>query len=108
MNAFTQTLLFIQTLLDSSFLLLLSYAPSCRVLQEIMSFVDPELAFTHEVGQLRGPLEPFVKAHRKMVHEAARGPNKPDSSVDWRKKRKEAHEQAAIAIGVYQVEELVL
>ena len=43
-----------------------------------------------------------------MVHEAAYGPEKPDPNVDWRKKRKQAHEQAAIAVGVYQVEELII
>lgn len=73
-----------------------------------MSYIEPEAAFMDDLEQLRGPLEPFVKAHKKMVHEAAHGPEKPDPNVDWRKKRKQAHEQAAIAVGVYQVEELII
>ncbi|KAI0347456.1 hypothetical protein BDW22DRAFT_1351894 [Trametopsis cervina] len=99
---------FVQTILDSSFLSLLSYPPSFAILREILSYVEPEVTFTDDLDQLRGPLEPFVKAHNQMLRLAAHGPEKPDLSVDWRKKRKEAHEQATIAVGVYQVEELIL
>ena len=87
---------------------LLSYPPSHKILRQILSYLEPELAFVDDAEHLRGPLEPFVKAHAKMVHEAAHGPDRPDPDVDWRRRRKEAHEQAAIAIGVYQVEELIL
>ncbi|KAI0689236.1 hypothetical protein BC835DRAFT_264850 [Cytidiella melzeri] len=102
-----QILSFVQTILDSSFLSLLSYPPSYDILRRIFSYIEPEATFTDDLELLRGPLEPFVNAHSKMVHEAAHGPEKPDLTGDWRKKRKEAHEQAAIAVGVYQVEELV-
>jgi hypothetical protein len=101
-------LYFIQTILDSSFLSLLSYPPSFDVLRRISTCIEPETSFSDDLEQLRGPLEPFVKAHVKMVHEAAHGPEKPDLSVDWRKTRKEIHERAAMAVGVYQLEELVL
>lgn len=42
--------------------------------------------------------------------EAAQGGVKKDSAQqgDWRRKRKMLHEQAGLAIGLYQVEELVL
>lgn len=49
-----------------------------------------------------------MRAHAKAVHEAAHGVQKPDLKVDWRKRRKDAHEQAGMAVGVYQIEELVL
>lgn len=104
----SQVLAFLQTLLDSSFLKLLTYPPSHSVLRDILSDLEPELAFTDEIEQLRGPLEPFVRAHAKAVHEAAHGAQKPDLKVDWRRRRKEAHEQAGMAVGVYQIEELVL
>lgn len=99
---------FLQTLLDSSFLTFLTYLPSHGILRDIFSHLEPELSFTDDVEQLRGPLEPFVRAHAKAVHEAAHGVQKPDLKVDWRKRRKEAHEQAGITVGVYQIEELVL
>lgn len=47
-----------------------------------------------------------------MVHEAAHGPEKPEvganGGADWRKKRREVQERVGAAVGVYQVEELVL
>ena len=58
---------------------------------------------------LCGPLEPFARAaaaRAKAQSEAKEG--KGDSGKDWRRKRKLAHEQAGIAVGLYQVEELVL
>ena len=95
-------------MLDSSFLTFLTYSPSHGILRDIFTHLEPELAFTDDVEQLRGPLEPFVRAHAKAVHEAAHGAQKPDHKVDWRKRRKEAHEQAGIAVGVYQIDELLL
>lgn len=97
-----------QALLDSSFLIFLTYPPSHRVLRDIFSHLEPELTFTDDMEQLRGPLEPFVRAHAKAVHEAANGVQKPDLKVDWRRRRKVAHEQANMALGVYQIEELLL
>ena len=105
---FWQVLTFLQTLLDSSFLTFLTYPPSHPILRDIFSHLEPELDFTDDVEQLRGPLEPFVRAHAKAVHEAAHGVQKPDLKVDWRKRRKEAHEQAGMTVGAYQIEELVL
>ncbi|KIP07738.1 hypothetical protein PHLGIDRAFT_127500 [Phlebiopsis gigantea 11061_1 CR5-6] len=103
-----KVLVFLQTLLDSSFLTFLTYLPSHAILRDILSHLEPELSFTDDVELLRGPLEPFVRAHTKTVHEAAHGAQKPDLKVDWRRRRKEAHEQAGMAVGVYQIEELLL
>lgn len=103
-----QVLAFLQTLLDSSFLTFLTYPPSHDILRDIFAHLEPELTFIDDVEQLRGPLEPFVWAHTKAVHEAAHGAQKPDLKVDWRRRRKKAHEQAGMAVGVYQIEEIVL
>lgn len=107
-----QILLFTQTLLDASFLTLLTHAPSHATLHTLLSLLQPETELTDALDQLRGPLEPFAKAHRKMVYEAAHGPEKPEASgnggADWRKKRREVQERVGAAVGVYQVEELVL
>lgn len=103
-----QVLGFLQTLLDSSFLTFLTYPPSHGILRDIFSDLEPELTFTDDVEQLRGPLESFVREHAKAVHEAAHGAQKPDLKVDWRRRRKEAHEQAGMAVGMYQIEELLL
>ena len=70
---FWQVLTFLQTLLDSSFLTFLTYPPPHPILRDIFSHLEPELDFTDDVEQLRGPLEPFVRAHAKAVHEAAHG-----------------------------------
>lgn len=42
----------------------------------------------------------------KTLRESVEG-NK-DSQVDWRRRRKVAHEQASVAVGLYRLEELVL
>lgn len=103
-----QILAFLKTLLDTAFLTFLAYPPSHGVLRRILAHIEPELDFIDDVDQLRGPLEPFLRAHAKAVHEATYGAQKPDLKVDWRRRRKEAHEQAGMAIGVYQLEELVI
>ena len=59
-----------------------------------------------EMEYLRGPLEPFARAQVKALKESAEG--KRDAHVDWRKRRKAAHEQAGISIGLYRLEELVI
>jgi hypothetical protein len=56
--------------------------------------------------QLRGPLEPFARAQMKTLRESIEG--KKDSQVDWRKRRKAAHEHISVAVGLYRLEELVI
>lgn len=56
--------------------------------------------------QLRGPLEPFARAQMKALRESVEG--KRDNQVDWRRRKKAAHQQAAVAVGLYRLEELVL
>ncbi|KAI0355300.1 hypothetical protein OH77DRAFT_316034 [Trametes cingulata] len=105
-----KVLAFLQTLLDASFLALLAHAPAHRLLRTLAAHIEPALALTGTLEHLCGPLEPFARAAAKARAEGSGSGGKAaaDSGRDWRRKRKMAHEQAAIAVGLYQVEELVL
>ncbi|EIW61588.1 uncharacterized protein TRAVEDRAFT_69910 [Trametes versicolor FP-101664 SS1] len=106
-----KVLAFLQPLLDASFLALLAYAPAHRLLRTLAAHLEPTLALTSALEHLAGPLEPFARAAAKAQARAAESKDvasKGDSGRDWRRKRKAAHEQAAVAVGLYQVEELVL
>ncbi|KAH0588051.1 hypothetical protein H2248_006781 [Termitomyces sp. 'cryptogamus'] len=98
---------FLQTLLDASFLTLLQHPPAHAVLRRIQAQIEPEIVFTDDMEQLRGPLEMFAKAHMKAVREAGQDKSKKPLG-DWRQRRKEAHERAGLSIGLYQLEQLVL
>ena len=104
----TQILTFTQSLLDASLLTLLTHAPAQGLLRAALAHIEPELAFMDDALQLRGVLQPFVQAHARAVRERAQGPPKVEQGGDWRRRRKAAHEQAAVSVGVYQIEELVL
>jgi len=97
---------FLQTLLDASFLALLQHPPAHDILRRISSDLEPELIRIDDMEQLRGPLEPFARAQMKALRESAEG--KRDNQVDWRKRRKAAHEQTSAAVGLYRLEDLVL
>ncbi len=82
-----------------------------RLLRALAAHLEPTLALTSALEHLAGPLEPFARAAAKAQARAAENKDaapKGDSGRDWRRKRKAAHEQAAVAVGLYQVEELVL
>ncbi|KAF7965939.1 hypothetical protein HWV62_40764 [Athelia sp. TMB] len=98
---------FLQSILDASFLALLQHPPAHTILQRICSDLEPEISRVHEMEQLRGPLEPFARAQMKALRESAEG-KKDSSQVDWRKKRRAAHEQAGMNVGLYRLEELAL
>ncbi|KAJ6546982.1 hypothetical protein B0H19DRAFT_953737 [Mycena capillaripes] len=101
-----KVLSFIQTVLDASFLALLQHTPAYRVLQKVLSRIEPEIQLTEQVDMLRGPLEVFARAQAKAVQDAKEG--RKDLG-DWRQRRRLAHERSAMAVGgVYQLEELVL
>jgi gephyrin len=85
------------------------------VLKSLKVHIDPEIVALSQTDQLRGLVEGFAKAHEKAVKDAetgkgknGKGTEKEESKRDWRQRRKEAHEQIAMAIGVYQLEELTL
>ena len=56
------TLAFLQTLLDASFLALLAHAPAHKLLRALAAHVQPALAQTSELELLCAPLEPFARA----------------------------------------------
>ncbi|KAL5527470.1 hypothetical protein ACEPAG_6261 [Sanghuangporus baumii] len=99
-------LTFVQAILDSSFLNLLQNPASHQFLRRISENIAQIHSSNLELQSLRGPLEPFARAQNRAIAEAANGGKKREQ-VDWRKRRKEAHEQAALSLGPYQVEELV-
>ncbi|KAF5387687.1 hypothetical protein D9615_000759 [Tricholomella constricta] len=102
-----KVLAFLQTLLDASFLTLLQYSPAHRALRSLHAQIEPEIVYIDDLEPLRGPLETFAKAHFKTVKEAGQDKRKKPLA-DWRQRRKQAHEQAGLSIGLYQLEELVL
>lgn len=106
---------FLQPVLDASFLVLLQHRPAHEVLRSLKVHIDPEIVALSQTEQLRGLVEGFAKAHEKAIKDAETGKGKngkasenEGSTRDWRHRRKEAHEQVAMAIGVYQLEELTL
>ena len=109
-----KVLAFLQPLLDASFLALLSHTPAHALLRALAAHVEPVLAATSALENLCGPLEPFARAAAKAQQQQQAKDTQQQqqanagSGRDWRRKRKMAHEQAAIAVGLYQVEELVL
>ena len=106
---------FIQAILDASFLSLLQHPPAYTILRSISDQIEPELELISEVEQLRIPFNSLLREHNKTVAERKEreqasqlgGGGKGDRS-DWRKKRKEAFQQASLAVGLYQIEEILL
>ncbi|KAI0053667.1 hypothetical protein FA95DRAFT_1481422 [Auriscalpium vulgare] len=102
---------FIRLLLDASFLTLLQYPPSHTLLRQVSTRIEPELALLEEMESLRGPLASYAKTHADAVAKAALPPEakiQQIQQVDWRQRRKAAHEQATMGIGLYQVEEITI
>lgn len=79
--------------------------PAVDLLRRISELIKPHVMVNIDLEALRGPLAPFDKARAQAVAAAKEGRRK--DGVDWRKKRRQEQEQAALALGPYQVEELV-
>lgn len=103
-----QVLAFVQALLDASFLTLLAYPPAHAVLRTLASHLQPAITLHDTLAQLSGPLQPFAAAHARAARDAAQGAPKADTRIDWRRRKRAANERAELALGLYQVEELVL
>lgn len=64
---------------------------------------------------MRIPFDSLLREHKKVVAERKEreqasqpgGGGRGDKS-DWRKRRKEAFQQASLAVGLYQIEEIYL
>lgn len=98
--------MFLQAVLDSSFVALLQHSPSHDLLRSISQKISPQLSLNQVLEQLRGPLLPYTRAHAKARADA-KGDWQEKDTEDWRKRRRNMHEQNALNIGPYQVEELV-
>lgn len=104
---------FLHALLDASFLTLLQHTPSHPLLRRIFEEqVGSQIMFNNDLEVLRGALQPFAKSHAAAITDARlgrAGGNKKtvDHQEDWRKRRRRIHEQNEMALGPYQVEELV-
>lgn len=102
---------FLETLLDASFPTLIANTTAQRLLRHLQTQLVPEVAFIEQTEQLRVPLGAFAGAHARAIREAKdskAGVKPPPDRQDWRQKRKLAQEQVGMAVGVYQLEELVL
>ncbi|KAI5123385.1 hypothetical protein M0805_006093 [Coniferiporia weirii] len=103
--ALENVLSFLQAILDSCFLTLLQSPQTHMLLQRLAANIAPHTAVNEDLETLRGPLTPFASAQVKALTEASGG--KKTGETDWRRRRKNTQEQAAINLGPYQVEELV-
>ena len=77
------------------------------MLRKVFAQIQPEISSIDQMEQLRGPLEPFAKAQAKAIKEGSEGRRK-EHQVDWRQRKKQTHDQAGLAVGLYRLEELVI
>jgi hypothetical protein len=80
------------------------------MLKRLSKRLAPALEAAETLARLHAPLAPFARAQARALRDGI----PPGKSVaafkqgDWRQRRKAKHEQAALAIGLYQLEELVI
>ncbi|KAF8592592.1 hypothetical protein K439DRAFT_1610370 [Ramaria rubella] len=96
---------FLQSMLDAHFLALLQYPPSHIIIESISRHLCEELTSIEDLDRLRGPLEAFTRA---QFQKSRLRRVEQEGGGDWRKRRKEASQAAELAIGLYQIEELVI
>jgi hypothetical protein len=80
------------------------------MLKRLSNRLMPALEDAETLAQLRAPLAPFAHAQARALRDGvpAGKPTAAPKQGDWRQRRKAKHEQAALAIGLYQLEELVI
>lgn len=78
------------------------------MLQRLCARVERQIATVELVEALRGSLEPFARVQAKAIKDGKDGGKKDGEKGDWRQRRRMAHEQAGMAVGVYRLEEIVL
>ncbi|KAH9060923.1 hypothetical protein EDB87DRAFT_1808093 [Lactarius vividus] len=98
-------LAFLRAILDATFVTLLQHTQSHPLLRRLSARLQSEIKVIDELQSLHGPLELFAKTQEKTTTEKQRPQGPLD---DWRRRRKLAHEQASMGVGLYQVEELVI
>ncbi|KAI9467106.1 hypothetical protein BJY52DRAFT_1236476 [Lactarius psammicola] len=98
-------LAFLRAILDATFVTLLHHTQSHPLLRRLSARLQSEIKTIDELQLLHGPLELFARTQEKTTSEKQR-PTGP--LEDWRRRRKLAHEQASMGVGLYRVEELVI
>ena len=96
---------FLRAILDATFVTLLQHAHSHPLLRRLSARLQSEIRTIDELQLLHGPLERFSKAQEKTTTEKQQ---RQGPLEDWRRRRKLAHEQASIGVGLYRLEELVI
>lgn len=96
--------MFLQALLDASFVALLQYQPSYDLLRRILSYIEPEITLMDMLEPLRGVLEPFVKTQMLQEQTALT----KESPAEWRKRKKQLEQQDGLSVGLYRLEELMI
>lgn len=101
----SQIVIFLQHLLDATFLSLVQFRPSHPLLTRISQLLAMHAYTIDTYSRLSSSLEPFSKAHRYSLegHQA-----KYASRNDLKRQKKVEIEQADAAIGMYRLEELNL
>jgi len=99
---------FLQSLLDASFLVLIQHPPTHKLLRNLKANIESEILGMSCTEQLRGFVEGFAKVHATTLRKAVGNVADEGSKKDRRQCRQEAREQVGMAIGIYQLEELVL
>jgi len=102
---------FTSTLLDASFVSLLQYAPSHRVLKSLRKRLQDETVYAAQMEKLRGPLEPFWRV--EVGKEMALAEGGEETRKESKKRLQESLALVGVGVGlgdvgVYKVEELVL
>ena len=98
-------LAFLRAILDATFVTLLQHTQSHPLLRRLSAHLQSEITVIDELQSLHGPLELFVKTQEKTTAEKQQ---RQGPLEDWRRRRKLAHEQASMGVGLYRVEELVI
>lgn len=93
-----QIISFLKSLLDATYLTLLSYPPSHSLLRKLAQVTQSKVDVVSEGETLRGPLEPFA---RRMREGDKRGKEKVG-------KKKREKREVEWMVGAYRMEELVL
>lgn len=103
--------MFLQSLLDVSFLALIQHTPAHSLLLKLANAVTPQVEFDVSLEKLRGPLEPFARAAAVAMQKQSKGSKHGQVSapavVDTRAARRAARDPPAV-VGLYQLEELIL
>ncbi|KAF9509604.1 hypothetical protein BS47DRAFT_1487880 [Hydnum rufescens UP504] len=107
---FESILVFLQSLLDTSFLALIQHTPAHSLLLNLANVVTPQVEFHVNLEKLRGPLEPFARAAALAIQKKSKDPKReqgPTPAVTSAKVAKRTTRDPPVVVGLYQLEELV-